>query len=201
MFVLVLYCWCFEGDTHFWQPAKFEFEKNSSRTRTQAEMEGDVCTIQMQDASIHRMTLHQWGGLKRRTANLALLMFIYKCVAFCWQALISCGSVEKIWRKNCIFVAVMPKTMFLLLKTWFTTFESQMLRKSQHTHFEDKIQDQVRLWGFPVTYAILPSMHQLIGYYFHKIGFWIPESRLWISQCCTFYYKQCIYKYPLTVHI
>ena len=26
-----------------------------------------------------------------------------------------------------------------------------MLKKSQHMHFEDKIQDQVSWWGFPAT--------------------------------------------------
>ena len=40
-------------------------------------------------------------------------------------------------------------------KTWFTAFQSQMSRKSQHTHFEDKIQDQVSFWGFPATCAML----------------------------------------------
>ena len=30
-----------------------------------------------------------------------------------------------------------------------------MSRESQHTHFEDKIQEQVRLWGFPPTCASL----------------------------------------------
>ena len=32
-----------------------------------------------------------------------------------------------------------------------------MSRESEHTHFEDKIQEQVRLWGFPPTCASLPG--------------------------------------------
>ena len=48
--------------------------------------------------------------------------------------------------------------MFLLPKTWFTAFSSRMSRESQHTHFEDKIQEQVRLWGFPPTCASLVSV-------------------------------------------
>ena len=37
-------------------------------------------------------------------------MFIYKCVAFCWQALISCAGVgTKNIRKQCIFVAEIPE--------------------------------------------------------------------------------------------
>ena len=48
-----------------------------------------------------------------------------------------------------------PKTMFLLPKTWFT----RMLRESQHTNFEDKIQEQVRLWGFPSPCA---SLHKTL---------------------------------------
>ena len=35
-----------------------------------------------------------------------------------------------------------------------------MSRKSQHTHFEDKIQDQVRFGGFLGTCAILSLTHQ-----------------------------------------
>ena len=49
----------------------------------------------------------------------------------------------------------MPNNVFLLPKTWFTAFYLRMSRESQHTPFEDKIQEQVRLWGFPPTCASL----------------------------------------------
>ena len=38
-----------------------------------------------------------------------------------------------------------------------------MSRESQHTHFEDEIQEQVRLWGFPPTCASL----LLVSKYFY----------------------------------
>ena len=56
--------------THYWSV----LWTNSSRTRTQMEMEDGMCTILIQPASMHKMTLEQWEGWKRRRANLALLM-------------------------------------------------------------------------------------------------------------------------------
>ena len=53
-----------------------------------------------------------------------------------------------------------------------------MSQESQHTHFEDKIQEQVRLWGFPPTCASLslvndwwnmPSLKLVLCRYFWKI--------------------------------
>ena len=44
---------------------------------------------------------------------------------------------------------------FLYQETPFTTFLSQMSRKSQHTRFEDKVLGQVRFGGSPLTCASL----------------------------------------------
>ena len=52
-----------------------------------------------------------------------------------------------------------------------------MSRESQHTHLEDKIQEQVRLWGFPPTCASLVTVNSKS---FHSWYFiWFLSSPAW----------------------
>ena len=73
-------------------------------------------------------------------------IFIYRFVAFCWLALISCASVgTKKIREHCISVAEMPqKKLCFAPKNLIYGILVANVAISQHTHFEDEIQDQVR---------------------------------------------------------
>ena len=90
--------------------------------------------------------------------------------------LCKCGNQQK--EENTAFMLQKcPKTMFLLTTTWFRAFKSQMSQKSQHTHYVDKMQDQVSFWGFPATCAILlPS--ECKGYTETFLAV-VPSPKVW----------------------
>ena len=96
---------------------------------------------------------------KRKRSNLALLIVKKKDIHLQMHYFLLAGSIklykrgnQKI-RKHCILVTEIPKTQC------FCSKKSPMSLKSQHTHFEDKIQDEVRFGGFPTTCAILVQIN------------------------------------------